>query len=188
MLGKAAALKLADVYATALLRASVEKKCLPGVVAAADYLQEVLSQHRVLVRVLKNLTIAPQQKLAALSDILGKAKQDHPQFMNFLSVLAERKRLPVVPYLLEAFIHRARAHEGVRTITAATAHPLGEKEQDHLRKTLEKQVGKQFTLDFDVRPELLGGLSLRIDAKLFDASLAGRVAALKRQLLLETQT
>jgi F-type H+-transporting ATPase subunit delta len=63
-----------------------------------------------------------------------------------------------------------------------TAVPLDDQRRATLTQRLTTQTGKQVELEAVVDPDILGGLTVRIGDRLYDASTRTRLRSLKRDL------
>ena len=52
-----------------------------------------------------------------------------------------------------------------------------------VRTFIEKQTGKKVILETSVNPELIGGLVIQMEDKLYDASISGKLRKAKQELL-----
>ena len=55
--------------------------------------------------------------------------------------------------------------------------------KQQIREALEKETGKRVNLKSSVDAELIGGLIVQVEDKLFDASIAGKLRQAKKELL-----
>ncbi|MGB2955472.1 MAG: F0F1 ATP synthase subunit B [Anaerolineales bacterium] len=60
-----------------------------------------------------------------------------------------------------------------------SALPLEDKERDIIKKDILKRTAKDTEVIFEVNPDLLGGLSIRIGDKVFDHSVSSQLAGLR---------
>jgi F-type H+-transporting ATPase subunit delta len=63
-----------------------------------------------------------------------------------------------------------------------SAVPLTEAERAALRAKLVDRFGTELEFQFEVDPELIGGVRLRVGDQVIDGSVAGRLAALRDRL------
>jgi F-type H+-transporting ATPase subunit delta len=106
-----------------------------------------------------------------------------PLFLNFLKVVAEHGRLDVLRdirrmthLLFDEMRHRVR-------IKVTTAAPLDEDLAARISETLRGILGQQPRLEQAVDPSLIGGLVLRVGDKIFDGSVATRLARVREQMI-----
>ena len=70
-----------------------------------------------------------------------------------------------------------------RHVEVESAVALTEKQSDTLRKRLEKVLGTdKFILQIKVNPALLGGLSMKVDSMLIDASVKGQLQNFEKEI------
>ena len=79
--------------------------------------------------------------------------------------------------------HGRRRNRVCRRAHATTAVPLTSAEREALAQRLEASTGHPVELETDVDPELLGGVVVQIGDRLIDASVRGRLDALRKTLV-----
>lgn len=103
--------------------------------------------------------------------------------LTFLEMLAERDHLRLIPLITVRFQALADRARGCHNVEAAFACEPHEKEIERVRQMITDTYGPVFKLAVRVEPALLAGVTLRIDDRLVDASLAGRINRLKNDLM-----
>ena len=170
-------------YAKALFALAVKA----GKKAPAEYgkdleaFAEVLGTSPELLRVFANPIITADVKKVVLSGVLGKLSLK-PTVANFLSLLADKERLPFVLDVAAVYRQLLDAAEGILRGQLVTAYALTEARQDQIKSKLEKQSGKKLVLSFAVDPAILGGVLLKVGDKVLDASLRAQLDILKEQI------
>jgi F-type H+-transporting ATPase subunit delta len=66
-----------------------------------------------------------------------------------------------------------------RTARIETAAPLSPEQQSRILANLERLYGPGLTLESSVKPELIGGLRIRIGSDVYDGSIQGRLTELQ---------
>ena len=105
------------------------------------------------------------------------------QVLNLALLLAERGRfslLPAVAGEYDALVRRAR---GIVGVTVTTPTPLSGAELKALRTKIEQLAAARVEVTSETDPGLLGGLRITIGDLQIDASVASRLARLRRQLV-----
>jgi F-type H+-transporting ATPase subunit delta len=110
----------------------------------------------------------------------------HPLIANTIGVLQHRRRLEVLFDLPAAYRALEMTARGEVEAVAETAHPLGEAELRSLEALAGRLSGKQVQLTTALRPELLGGVRLRIGNVLYDGSLRQSLEQLQQKLMQAT--
>ncbi len=157
------------VWAQALLEAAREKKRLEAVAGQARLLRQLLADVPPLALFLASPKVAAAEKKA----VLDKAcrKRIDPLVMDFLGLMTDRHRAMLLADILDAFQDLYHEEIGVLVAHVRTAVPLAEAETKRMGGTLEKITGKKIELDARVDPAILGGLVIKVEDTLFDASL-----------------
>lgn len=101
---------------------------------------------------------------------------------NFLMVVAQNRRLSVLPAIIECFLGDVAARRGEYRADVRSAHALSTAQADKLSSALAKITGGKVSLAVTEDPTLLGGLTVQIGSKFFDASVKTRLDLLERQL------
>ena len=103
--------------------------------------------------------------------------------MNAILLLAQRRRLAVLPELARQLVRLADEQTGVVRATVTSAVPLAPGYVSDLEKALAHMTKRRVVLEQQQDPTLVGGLVTRIGDNTIDGSIKGRLADLERQLL-----
>lgn len=99
-------------------------------------------------------------------------------FGNFLRLVAENGRIPLIEEIRSLFEQFRAEEEGKLEVRVITAVPLNDEQRDRLAKVLEKRFEKSIELECHVDPEVLGGAVLHAGDYLIDGSLRGKLGRL----------
>jgi len=97
---------------------------------------------------------------------------------NLVALLAERKRLTVLPDILEQFVALRREAEKVVEVELVTAVPADAGVQQRFAKALEARLGRSVTLHNSTDAALIGGALVKAGDMVIDGSVRGRLAQL----------
>ena len=169
-----------DRYAQALFGAARDAGTVDAVETELKALGEVVGDDDVR-RVLTEPDV-PTDVVRKCLDKLGEGRQ--PLIRNLFGVLLERRRVAALPDVIEAFASLAREARGELVGVVESSHELdcvGHGEARRIAKELAG--GKSVELTFEVNPELLGGVRLRIGNTLYDGSLKTQLEDMQDRLL-----
>lgn len=169
---------VADRYATALYAQADETGQLDQTVSEMEALARLVDQSADLRRLLMSPLIDVTHAREAASAVLqaqgfGKLVQD------FVGVVANNRRLPALRTIIEAFATLVAERRGVVVAHVQTAHPLSDVQREQLRARLIEAGYGAVDIKDTVDPALLGGLVVRIGARLYDTSLKSRLQRLQ---------
>jgi F-type H+-transporting ATPase subunit delta len=102
--------------------------------------------------------------------------------LNFVNVAVTNRRLRDLPALVTGFAAYVAEKRGEIVATVTTAHALTDLQRNQLRARLTESGYGSVRLIEHLDPALLGGMTLKIGAKLFDTSLKSRLSRLNYSL------
>lgn len=175
-----------DRYTSALFGLAEEKKKLKPLSDELAALKITLENSDDLIRFCDSPTISFNERAAALEALLKKAKSS-PLMKNFMHTLVENGRLALAGEIAEEFARRIFAKNDELVAEVETAIPMKKAQQTKLQKMLKESLGKKVALEIHVNESLLGGLRVKVDGQLIDASLSGRMQRISSHLNLGIQ-
>jgi F-type H+-transporting ATPase subunit delta len=172
---------VANRYAAALYSQADETGQLDDTVEQMDVLGRLIDQSADFRRLLGDPTIdAHAASKAALAVLGGEGFGKLVQ--NFVGVVAANRRLSALRGIVAAFAALVAQKRGVVVAEIGSAHPLTAVQREQLRARLIEAGYGQVRLQESVDPSLLGGLVVRVGARLYDTSLKSRLQRLQYAL------
>ncbi len=123
-----------------------------------------------------------EQLLAVCGDSFGHDGVEQ-SVGNFIHILAEHKRLPLLPLILEQFEQLKTAEQKQVEAEVISAFPLTEAQQQALIDKLQKKLATQVSLTLRVDESLLGGVMIRVGDLVIDSSVQARLKKLAEAML-----
>lgn len=169
-------------YAQALYELGIEQGNLAGLTDEIRRVSATYDASSELRGVLNNPVVDDTARLAILQDVLDRLGVGIIT-KNTVKLLAERRRLLVLPYLSRALERLSDERAGVVRATVTTAAQLPESYFSKLKEQLEASLGKKVLLERQLDPSLLGGVVTRIGDRVIDGSLRTRLQRMRQTLL-----
>lgn len=170
---------IARPYAKAAFEYADENKVLPQWQAFLQTLAPVVQD-----RAVKKILLNPKMDKSKLADVLVGAIKSLPQGAeNFLRLLALKHRLNLLPRIAELFTEYYSREEKVLAVEVTTAHTLTAQQNESLQTTLQKHFNKTITMQNHIDETLLGGVLIRADDLVIDASVRGKLKKLAQELV-----
>ena len=120
----------------------------------------------------------PRLDAQSLVDVLLPPGEADPMFRQFVSVLAEGRRLEVLPEIAGLFDALRAEDEHVVKATITSASALSETELAKLRDALRKRFGREVEVTAAVDASLIGGAVIDAGDVVIDGSLRTKLARL----------
>jgi len=105
-----------------------------------------------------------------------------PKQLNLFRLLRSKRRMALGVSIASFYRELLDDERNVARATVRTAVELDDERRSSLERRLAEQTGKQVALETIVDPSILGGMTVRIGDRLFDASTRTRLQNLRREL------
>jgi len=172
---------IAARYATAMFDLAAEEGALPAVEADVATVEAALADSAEL----RDLISSPLYGRDATEGAMGKVAEAmdlNPITGNTLRLMAQKRRLFVLPALLEELKTRIADHKGEVTADVVSAKALTKTQADKLAATLKASVGKDVKLNATVDESLIGGLVVKVGSTMIDTSIKAKLNALQNTM------
>ncbi|OZN48837.1 F0F1 ATP synthase subunit delta [Gallibacterium anatis] len=103
---------------------------------------------------------------------------------NFIRIMAENKRLQVLPAVLAQFKEYVDGYKSITEVYVTSAFPLSDKQQKNIIAAMEKRLARKVKLNCNVDSTLIAGAVIRTDEFVIDGSSRGQIARLANELQL----
>jgi F-type H+-transporting ATPase subunit delta len=173
------AITTARPYAQAAFDAAQKLADLKGWSEAILSLAEAVNHPEV--QAIINSPRVAQADIESLMDGLLGAKAV-VQLRNFVRVLAENKRMQILPEIASLFeVLRADA-EKTALVEVDSAFELSDKQQENIISSLKKRLGRDIKLVCKINKDLLGGVVIRTGDQVIDGSARTRLGEMATAL------
>lgn len=132
---------------------------------------------------LSRLLSSPAVALTVKEAILAKALPGlSTQAANLAKLLLRRGRFALAPQLDGYYRRMLNEYRGIAIAEVVSAVPLNDDELESVASRLSAMTSKKVIVEPVVDPSIIGGIVARIGDQLLDASVKGRLEALKKRL------
>jgi F-type H+-transporting ATPase subunit delta len=101
---------------------------------------------------------------------------------NFLLVLTDHRRTAALSQMIEAFDLMLDERLGFVRAEVRSAREMPSQQQDEIVSRLSALAGTKVRMRFAIDPELIGGVTARIGSTVYDGSVRGRLAGMRKRL------
>jgi len=127
---------------------------------------------------MENIVVTPvlgyQEKASILIDLCGGKLTEEAN--RFFTLLAEHKRLAVLPAILEAYETLKAAKEQSLDVEITSAFKLSSEQQEKLAAKLKKVWQKEICTQVKIDKSLIGGVIIRAGDVVIDGSVRGKLS------------
>lgn len=168
---------IARPYARAAFATAVDNDRLADWSSMLELLSTVSRDSRVRT-MLGNPALSQHQRAGFLVDICGD--QIDAVGKNFISLLAEYKRIALLPEVHMLYELLKANHEKTVEVEVISAYEVSEEDENRLADTLKSKLEREVHITSRTDPSLIGGVIIRTEDSVIDDTISGRLARLTR--------
>jgi F-type H+-transporting ATPase subunit delta len=171
--------ELAEVYSRALFEVAQQQGKLDELREELGAFCDALRSNREFATFFFSPYFSAAEKQEGLSASLEGAD---PTFLNFLAVLIEKHRMPVIYRIRDEYERLWEEAHRLLSVEITSAIELDSETTENLGRLIGDRSGRRVRLSAHVDPEIIGGIVLRVGNSILDASIRNRLEQLRRQV------
>ena len=175
--------EIARVYAEALFDVAKEKGKLDRVHDELNQFAEAVQDDRDLQVFLFSPYFSSAEKRDGIERAVSGAD---PEFLNFLELLVEKHRMPVIFRIQRRFEAAWKEEKRKLDVTVTSAVELDPNVVERVGAEIERQTGRDVELSSTVDDQILGGIVLQVGNMVLDASIRNRLEKLRKAVATAT--
>ena len=169
---------IAERYALALFEIFKDAGELARLEEDADTLGAALDDSPELREMIGSPRVSREEMRAAIDALAGPMGLAETT-ANTLRLMAEKRRLFVLPQFVAAVREKLAEERGEVAADVVSAMPLSEAQANKVSDLLRVRFGRNIKLSTSVDESLIGGLVVRVGSKMIDTSVRARLASLQ---------
>jgi F-type H+-transporting ATPase subunit delta len=172
--------KVAGRYAKSLIDLASEQGNLPAVVANIESLNKAV-QNRDLYLMLKSPIVSGEKKVSVMKALFGERFE--AVTLGFINLCITKGRESILPEISSELLAEYKKMQGITSVKITTAVALSPEALAAIKDklTASTSTAKSVEVEVAVNPELIGGYLIEYGDRLYDASVAAKLAALKKE-------
>ncbi len=170
----------ASGYAQALLELADERQQTTQVAEELRSIGQIVNQNPVFKLYLADPGVGQDQRKKSMDAIF--AGKINPLVLNFLHVLNNRNQLGRLQEICEAYDDLLDERMGKIEVDVTVAEKLSAEQLENVRKQIGAALKRDAVVHQYVDPTLIGGMVLRVQDQLIDASVKTQLENMRRRL------
>jgi F-type H+-transporting ATPase subunit delta len=172
--------EIAEVYARSLFEVATEHDKLDLVREQLGEFAEALDASHELQMFFFSPYFSTGEKQDGLRRTVTEVDES---FLNFLSLLLENHRMPVIFRVRREYDRLWREANHLLAVQITSAVELDPSVAERVGDEIGRQTGRTVELTSAVDPEILGGIVVRVGNSIIDASIRTRLDNLRKQVV-----
>ncbi len=169
---------IAARYATAMFELAKESKKMPALEKDIAELSATMDSSDDFNALIHSPLYSREEQASAVTAIAKKMKLS-PVVGNTLTLMAQKRRLFVLPQLVATLRDLIAEDKGEVTADVISAKALTKAQSDKLAAKLKAKFGKTVTIHASVDETLIGGLIVKVGSKMIDTSIRSKLDSLQ---------
>lgn len=172
---------IAGRYAAAVYELAKEANDVQGLESDIALLLTAMAESSDFNDLIHSPVYSRSEQAAAITAIAKQAGVS-TLMTNTLALMANKRRLFVLPQLLQRLRDEIAADKGEVTADVTSAKALTKAQSEKLAETLKARMGKNVTINASVDESLIGGLIVKVGSKMIDTSIRSKLSSLQNAM------
>lgn len=173
---------VAKRYAQAIFELGVEGSSVASLTDELKRVAQAYESSADLRGMAENPLVSEGDRQAVIDEIAARMGLSATA-KNTIGLLAQRRRLAVLPAIAKELGHLADERAGIVRGTVTSAGALNEAYFQKLQREVERVMGKKVLLERHQDPSLIAGVVVKIGDRIIDGSARARLDHMREQLL-----
>lgn len=171
---------LAKRYSDAIVQVAAGKGQLDVIYSDLRNISEALSEVKELTDFLSHPVIPLNEKKETAKSVFeGKVQQDS---LNLIYILLEKNKINLLDTILYCFESSMDEAKNILKVGVVSAVEIDEDLKARLKEKLEKKLNKEVKFDYEINPDIIAGIVLKIHDKTIDGSMSARLEGFKKSV------
>ena len=172
---------VARAYARSLLDLATEQNKADAIAKELEELLKIVESDARLENFFSNPAIGEMDRAKVLEKAFRGRIAD--LLLNTLQVMNRKNRLNLLRQVSEGYAELLQEQQGIIEVDLYVAERLTPDQMEEARKKVSAALGREAVVHQYVDASLIGGLLIRVEDRLLDASVRAQLRAVRRQLL-----
>lgn len=172
---------VSKTYGQALFELALEENALEQILEEEAFVKEVFAENEDLVTLLNHPKISKDEKIQVVENIFKGKISD--TMVGFLVTVVTKERYDELNHIFQYLEERVKEYKNIGVVSVTTAVELTEEQKVQLtNRLLEVTSFKQLEFNYEVNPDIIGGMILRIGDRVVDSSIRTEIDQMAKSL------
>lgn len=172
---------VSKTYGQALFELALEENALEQILEEEAFVKEVFAENEDLVTLLNHPKISKDEKIQVVENIFKSKISD--TMVGFLVTVVTKERYDELNNIFQYLEEKVKEYKNIGVVSVTTAVELTEEQKVQLtNRLLEVTSFKQLEFNYEVNPDIIGGMILRIGDRVVDSSIRTEIDQMAKSL------
>ena len=165
--------KIVFLYAKPFYSFAKTRKNYTQIIEEVKFLSESFSSEKHYLKQISAQIFSVKQQVLLVKNLFKKLNFSQ-ELEKCIVKLAQNRRLGLLEDILNAFLKLDKEEQNIKSVQVILCEEIEQDKIDELKKLLEKQLQQKLELKFELDSSILGGVIVKIDNMMYDASLRNK--------------
>lgn len=173
---------VAQTYGEALFQIAVEEGLSDVLLEEVQAIVDILKQNPDFDKMMLHPKISKEEKKDIILKVFdGKVTKE---MLGFLELILSKERYSDLNDIFEYFVIKMKEEKKIGVAYVTTAIELSEEKKKRIeQKLLETSGYLKMEMHFEIEPEIIGGMIIRIKDRVVDSSIRTKLTEMRKELL-----
>lgn len=173
---------VAQTYGEALFQLAMEQERTSSFLEEVEGISTVLAENPELNKLMEHPKISKEDKINVMFNVFGG--HISTEMRGFLELIINKERYGQLTEIFQYFTDKVKEEEKIGIAYVTTAVPLSDAKKAEIKaKLLAATSCLTMEVHYEVEPEIIGGMVIRIKDRVVDSSIRTKLAEIKKDLL-----
>ena len=173
---------ISKTYGDALLEVAIEESKVDDFAEEIAALENVLQDNPDFDKLINNPRISVEEKLVVVENVFkGRISNE---LVGFLNMIVSKGRFSEIHDILQYFTDEVKKLKGIGVAYVTTPKELSDNQKTMVeRKLVETTEFDKMEMHYSIKPELIGGMQIRIGDRVVDSSVSTKIMKMQQGLM-----
>jgi len=162
-----------STYASSLFEVAEKLDKIESIFEELSFITDKFNENKDFYQFYTSTRVGKKERKEVIDNIYSDKIND--ELLNFLKILIDQNRTSSIFEVTDFYAKLLDQHRNVKRVTVESVVELSDEHKTKLIRKLSDLTGSEIVLTNVIRPEILGGVIMRIDNEIIDASVLSKL-------------
>lgn len=168
-------------YGSALFDTSKDYEKIEVILEQLRLLKKILDQNGDAYKILEHPNVSVAEKQGMIEELFSDIFD--AEIISLMKLLVEKGRVDHLNGIIDSYEELYMSYCNIVKAYVTSAKQLTPVQKQKLVSQLARMIKKTITVEYNIDETLLGGLLIKVEDKIIDATVKGKLESLKSELL-----
>ena len=164
---------VSKTYASSLFEIAQEHEKIENIFEELSFVSNNFKENDDFYHFFTSVKVGKEEQKNVINNVYGGKISD--ELLNFLKILIDKNRTSSIFEIKEFYAKLLDQHRNVKRVTIETVVELSDEHKSKLIQKISDLTGSEIILTNVIKPNILGGVIMRIENEIIDASVLSKL-------------